>query len=205
MRESVREPMREQKRRTLLLRTLLLAALCAPAAPAWAEREASICFNYACAARAAVRFSTDDLKLVQEEFATVTDAADERRAIASAVAKLYAVAATQSPIGADRGGNIEDDGVEGRMDCIDHSTNTTTWLTLLAENGWLRHHDVGDRVRRSRFVIFEHWSATVVESATRAQYAVDSWFHDPGNPAEIFPLRQWLGGAYPAGTSPLGR
>jgi hypothetical protein len=195
--------------RRLPLRAVFLAfaaaLACAPAPPAWAEREAEVCFNYGCASRAPVRFSTDELKLIQGEFANVADAADERRAIAAAVAKLYAVAAAQSPIGADRGGNIEDDGVEGRMDCIDHSTNTTAWLNLIAERGWLRHHEVGDRVRRSRWVIFEHWSARIVESETRAEFAVDSWFHDPGNPAEIFPLRQWLAGAYPAGASATGR
>ncbi len=191
--------------RAFATRVLLLAAACAAAAPAAAEREVEVCFNYGCASRAPVRFSTDELKIVQAAFSDVADAADERRAIAAAVARLYAVAAAQSPIGADRGGNIEDDGVEGRMDCIDHSTNTTTWLQLLAERGWLRHHEVGDRVRRSRFVIFEHWSARIVESATRAEFAVDSWFHDPGNPAEVFPLRTWLAGAYPPGLSQLGR
>jgi hypothetical protein len=186
-------------------RTLLFAAACTAAAPAVAEREVEVCYNYGCTARAPVLLSADELKVVQEAFAAVTDAAEERRAIAAAVARLYSAAATQSPIGADRGGNIADDGVYGRMDCIDHSTNTTTWLHLLAERGWLRHHEVGDRVRRTRFVIFEHWSARIVESETRAEYAVDSWFHDPGNPAEVFPLRQWLAGAYPPGASPTGR
>ena len=179
-----------------------LAAL-ALALPAQGEQEAVLCYNYGCSAKAEVTFSSDDLKRIQATFSEVADAAAERRAIASAVALFYASAANQTPIWRDRGGNLDDEEADGRMDCIDHSTNTTTWLRLLDEHGWLKFHSVGERVRRGRFLIFEHWSARIVEAGSREEYAVDSWFLDPGRPATIFTLREWLGGAYPPGTEPF--
>jgi hypothetical protein len=182
---------------TVLALAALLAAL-----PARAEQEAELCYNYGCTDKAAVRFSTDDLKRIQAAFGDVGDAADERRAIAAAVALFYASAATQTPIWRDRGGNLADDEADGRMDCIDHSTNTTTWLRMLDGQGWLKFHTVGERVRRGRF-IFEHWSARIVESGSRDEYAVDTWFLDPGLPATIYSLPEWLGGAYPPGTEPV--
>jgi hypothetical protein len=180
---------------------LALAALVA-ALPVRAEQEAELCYNYGCTTKAAVRFSADDLKRVQEVFGDVADAAAERRAIASAMAVFYSAAAAQTPVWRDRGGNLDDDAVEGRMDCIDHSTNTTTWLRLLDGRGWLKYHAVGERIRRGRF-IFEHWSARIVEFGSRDEYAVDTWFLDPGRPATIFSLPEWQGGAYPPGTEPV--
>jgi hypothetical protein len=182
----------------LLLFTVLLAAL-----PVRAEQEAPLCYNYGCSARVAVRFSSQDLKRIQAAFDGVADPVDERKAIATAMAFLYASAAAQSPIWRDRGGNIEDGEVDGRMDCIDHSTNTTEWLKILGERGWLKHHRVGERVRRSSWLIFEHWSARIVEADTHAEFAVDTWFLDPGQPAVVYPLRKWLDGAYPPGREPI--
>jgi hypothetical protein len=183
-----------------LLLVLCLLLPCAPAA--YAEQDVEICYHYGCTKRAGVHLSDAQLKRVQAEFAEVQDAAAEREAIARAVAVMYATAAEQTPIWQDRGLNIDDDEVDGRMDCIDHSTNTTMWLRVVHEQGWLKYHDVGPRARRGRF-IFEHWSARVVERGTQDEFAIDTWFLDPGQPATIFPLDVWQRGAYPAGLAPI--
>lgn len=162
--------------------------------------EVSMCFNYGCNAQAVVNLSAAELDTVAALFADVAGAADERDAVARAMAWLYFYAGQQSPIWRDRGGNYEDDGVDGRMDCIDHSINTTTWLHLLAEHGWLKHHRVAERVQRGR-LLSVHWSARLVETgATQREWAVDTWFLDPGRPASIFPLRDWMKGARAPGT-----
>lgn len=122
-----------------------------------------VCFNYGCAARTVVRVDDEALKQVGEMFTTVSDPAGERGTIARAVAKLYRIAGGQTPIFADRAGNLLDGGVEGRMDCIDHSTTTTVLLHLLAEQGWLRFHRVLEPKRRTRF-LFQHLSAAIEET-----------------------------------------
>jgi hypothetical protein len=177
---------------------ILAAVLALAAAPAAAE-EVAICFDYGCAAQAVVRYSPFQLGRVQAEFARVDSPAAERAALARAVAWLYFDAGAQSPIWRDRGGNFDDDESQpGRMDCIDHSTNTTAYLRLIERRGWLRFHVVGERVMRGR-LLSEHWAARVVERGSREEWVVDTWFADPGLPAAIFPLEAWLGGAEPDG------
>lgn len=133
-----------------------------------------LCFNYGCSQTSLVRFNDEDLASVEARFSRVGDPAGEREAIALAVADLYRIAGGQSPINADRGGNYADDGVEGRMDCIDHSTSTTRLLELMASKGWLRHHVVREPSRRSR-IIFQHFSALIEErSDVRPQVSQDA-------------------------------
>lgn len=132
---------------------------------AWAVHSAEsleLCFNYGCSKTVPVLFSDEELGAVGARFAGVQNAEGERVVLAQAVADLYRVAGEQSPIVADRGGNYADSGVEGRMDCIDHSTNTTRFLELMASKGWLQHHVVRKPSRRSR-IIFQHFAAVLEE------------------------------------------
>jgi hypothetical protein len=161
--------------------------------------EVQVCFNYGCKDAAVVRFAPADLGEVKSLFVDVASPQAEREAIARAMGALYFHAALQTPTWRDRGGNVDDDGAEGRMDCIDHSLNTTAYLALLERNGWLRFHTVADRVTRGRFLAV-HWGAQLSETAEAAQWVVDTWFLDPGNPATIYPLDEWLEGARPPGT-----
>ncbi|HWS12263.1 MAG TPA: hypothetical protein VN279_05670, partial [Rhodocyclaceae bacterium] len=133
-----------------------------------------------------------------------------------AVGRLYAWAGERSPVGADKGGNLPDGDTFGRMDCIDHSTSTTRLLKMVEARGWLRFHRVLDPVRRSRFLLDQHFSAAVEETGPAAavtpaagemlkvsegrpaaRFAVDSWFFDNGTPAVVMPLEDWLSGDSP--------
>jgi len=183
-------------------KAVLLAAGCALALGATAARaqeELPVCFNYGCQSLAMVRLEPAQLKRVGSLFARIDSAEAERAAIAAAMAWLYAYAGEQTPTWLDRGGNLDDDGVDGRMDCLDHSTNTTTWLALIERRGWVRYHAVAEPVQRGK-LLSVHWSARVLEKATGAQWVVDSWFLDPGYPATIYPLDEWMDGARPPGT-----
>jgi hypothetical protein len=178
------------------------AAACALALAASAVRaqeELPVCFNYGCQTLAMVRLEPAQLKRVGGLFARIDSPEAERAAIADAMAWLYSYAGEQTPTWLDRGGNLDDDGIEGRMDCLDHSTNTTTWLALLARQGWVRYHAVAGPVQRGR-LLSVHWSARVLEKGTGAQFVVDTWFLDPGYPAIIYPLDEWMDGARPPGT-----
>jgi hypothetical protein len=165
-----------------------------------AADEALICFNYACKDTAVVEFDEAELKQVHGQFTDATTPEAEREAVARAVGFLYFFAGQRSPVWRDRGGNYADGEVEGRMDCIDHSTNTTTFLELLERRGWMRFHGVGERVERGR-LFSAHWTAQIVERDGGAPFAVDTWFLDPGEPASIFTLGDWLDGAWPEGRS----
>jgi hypothetical protein len=117
-----------------------------------------------------------------------TDPPAERAAIARAVAWLYFYAGLQSPIWRDRGGNFDDDTQPGRMDCIDHSTNTTAYLQLMERHGWLKFHAVGERVLRGR-MLSDHWAARLVERGSQEEWVIDLVTRS-GLAAAVFPLQR---------------
>ena len=120
---------------------------------------------------------------------------------ANVIGRMLGWAGEQSPISADKGGNLADEAVYGKMDCIDHSTTTTRLLKLLDKQGLLRFHEVLEPVLRRRFLVFDHFSAQIREKTVAQDgapvYVVDSWFFDNGRPAAVMPLAQWQAGDDP--------
>ena len=161
--------------------------------------EVTICYNYGCAVEANIEIDLEDVAQLDQLFAEVANAAVERGSIQLAIGFMNRVAGKQTPIRNDRGGNFADDGVDGRMDCIDHSKTTTAYLKLIEARGLLSYHRVLEPVRRAPLLVNDHWSARIQENESEEQYAVDSWFLDSGEPAAIFPIRDWLKGAEPHG------
>ena len=186
------------------MRWLTAVLLCGLAAAVPAET-IRVCYNYGCAAEAEVRYSELQLAQVRALLGAATDPADERERLALAVGWLLGWAGEQTPIAADRGGNQADDGVFGRMDCIDHATTTTRLLRLLEERHWLRFHQVTQPVLRVRYLLAMHFSAQIeevvppvaapAEAAGPDRFVVDSWFRDNGQPAVVLALTDWLDGA----------
>ncbi|MCK9260491.1 MAG: hypothetical protein M0P63_12110 [Azoarcus sp.] len=140
----------------VLLLTLSSAAVLAQ------EAQVPVCFNYSCAATETVVFEAPVFARARERLLAAADPAAERAALAVVVGWLYREAGVQTPVGADRAGNYLDQGVDGRMDCIDHSTNTTRFLKMIEARGMLRFHHVLEPARRTRFVL-QHFSALVEE------------------------------------------
>ena len=185
------------------MRWLLFLVLACLAVAARAET-VRICYNYGCLAEAEAEFDEPQLTRVRALLGTAESAEDERERVAVAIGWLLGWAGRQTPIAADRGGNYADDGVRGRMDCIDHSTTTTRLLRLLEARGWLRFHRVLDPVLRVRFLFDAHYSAQIEElpevagdeatADAAARHVVDSWFRDNGQPAVVLPLPRWLAG-----------
>ena len=180
---------------------VLLLVLCS--LPVGADERISVCFNYGCREQADVVFRDDQLRVLGILLGRALDAAQEREEIGAAIGRMLGWAGDQTPISADRGGNIADGGVDGRMDCIDHSTTTTRLLRLMEKMGWLRFHRVLEPAVRYRFLFFEHHSALIEEiqpstvQVTPADFVVDSWFFDNGHPAAVLPLDRWLAGESP--------
>ena len=185
------------------MRWLLSLLLACPASVAAAEA-IKVCYNYGCQAQAAVTYSEEQLAQVRALLGTAQTAADERQKLSLATGRLLGWAGQQTPISADRGGNWADDGVYGRMDCIDHSTTTTTFLRLLERRGALRFHRVLEPAQRGW--MFQHFSAQIEEIGPELmnaetehvrRFAVDSWYVDNGHPAPVIPLETWHEGSDP--------
>ncbi|BCB26331.1 hypothetical protein SKTS_12170 [Sulfurimicrobium lacus] len=165
--------------------------------PASYGDELSICYNYGCSAHGTANLRGAQLSRIRMLFTWVQNAAAERDAIAQAIGLFISFAGQQTPTSNDHGGNVSDDGVDGRMDCIDHAHNATLYLSLMEEHGWLRFHKVLEPVKRAPLLVNDHWAAHIVEQETGQEFVVDSWFFDPGHPAAIFTLDEWKSGAEP--------
>ena len=157
-----------------------------------------VCFDYGCKSTAEVTLEPAAWAQVRAVFSPVPLSAEaERQRIASAIALLETLTGEIVGTSADRGGNFEGGGEPFQMDCIDESTNTTTYLESLAADGLLRWHRVLPRERRMRWVIGIHWSAVSAETASGQRYVVDAWPRDNGLPPLIQPVEDWYAAERP--------
>ena len=157
----------------------------------------TICYNYGCNTTAQISLRGHQLQQLKQLFKELPDAQAERLAITQAIGLLEQFAGTQTPTRNDKGANENDDGVDGRMDCIDHSHNSTAYLRLLEAHDWLKFHRVREPVKRAPLLVNVHWAAHIQEIKSQREFVIDSWFFDNGHPAAIFELEDWLRGASP--------
>jgi hypothetical protein len=79
------------------------------------------------------------------------------------------------------------------MDCVDETTNTTSLLLVLQDQGWLAHHRVERPQSRGLFIDgrYPHVTAIIAEKRTGREWAVDPWTRAPGQRPDILPLDRW--------------
>ena len=159
----------------------------------------SVCFDHSCTSIVTNSLSQDEWRLATAHLQTpVLSAGDERLAIARSIAVFEDIVGRHTGTYRDKGRNLPGFGQPGQLDCIDESTNTTTYLRLLERGGLLRHHRVLERSTRfGLFVGMPHTTAVIEETASGDRYAVDSWFLDNGQPPYIARLEVWKAGGAP--------
>ncbi len=152
----------------------------------------TVCFDFGCKTRQEVYVHTPEWRAVAEHLSASQNAADERDRVATAVAFMEQIVGALTPTGRDRGGNdFEGDDWTGQMDCIDESTNTTSYLNLFQERGLLKWHRVKDPVYRAPRIFDQHWAAQIEHTATGRHYAVDSWYKDNGQRPYVQMVEAW--------------
>lgn len=123
-------------------------------------------------------------------FENVSDGQTERAAIARTVARLERIAGEQTPI--HRDGRKNYGAGPGETDCLDESTNTTTFLRLLRERDMLKHNRVMEKALRSPLQLDIHWTAVVQDLQTKEKWVIDSWYNANGIEPIVQPLDDWL-------------
>ncbi|MCB1419515.1 MAG: hypothetical protein KDJ74_11150 [Notoacmeibacter sp.] len=171
---------------------LALLGIAVLATPAHAA-SLSVCHGYGCQFRKSLTLSAaDEKKLSSIMAAGARSASAERKAMASAIAFLekrsVQVLGTRDFAKAALTGG----GRVGQMDCIDESTNSTTFLKHMASRDLLRHHRVEKPTSRGVMVDgrYPHWTA-VISAKNGDKWAVDSWFEPGGGKPDIMPLPEW--------------
>lgn len=152
----------------------------------------SVCYDRSCTRVDRLALEPEQWEAVRVHFdPPPADAAAERAAAAAAVAEMERIV---GPLTGTDGDLAENDGTTSAyaMDCIDESTNTTSYLRIFEAAGLLRFHSVGDRVTRGWFVLgWPHTTAVLQERGGGGDWAVDSWFHANGELPELVPIEVW--------------
>ena len=156
-------------------------------------RNFSVCHGGSCTLVSQVSLDDGQWSRIASVFAPPAgDAQEERARIAEAIARFETIVGPITGTDDDRAENQRGDNWRGQMDCIDESTNTTTYLRILVKTGLLRWYRVEDRVTRGFFLFgWPHTTAVVSDQTTGRKWAVDSWFFANGVPPVIVPLEQW--------------
>ncbi len=142
-------------------------------------------------------------KIKQHFLPTAHSAEAERIQVANAIAEFEQIIGIKTDTTHDKAGLFESMGSYGQLDCIDESTNTTTYLLILEKQGLLKWHQPMDHVTRGFFLFgWPHSSGamremTSADNASESEFAVDSWFEDNGKRPHIIPLSQWRSGWTP--------
>ena len=153
------------------------------------------CHGYGCARR--MEMSMDGALMSRVEAALRAgrgSPAAERRALSEAIRAYTAYLAASFGGDPDLPRSPPQwSGVFGQMDCVDETTNTTSLLLVLQEQGLLAHHTVERPQSRGLFIDgrYPHVTAVVAEKRTGREWAVDPWTRAPGQQPDILPLDRW--------------
>ena len=160
---------------------------------AWAAPGTFVtCSEHECSRRAEVSLTDVQWQEIRALFTPASaNAQAERDALRHAIARMEDFVGALNGTSADLGGNFAGSGMAQQMDCIDESSNTTTYLRLFQENGLLRWHESQERTHRARWIFDVHWTAVIRDTVTGQFYAVDSWYLDNGRPPYIQKLEDW--------------
>lgn len=161
----------------------------------------SVCHGYSCAYLSIVSLKSQQWAEVAQLFAVPAPSPEgERMQIRYAIAKMERLVGAMTGTSADRARNKPNDvGIGARMDCIDESTNSTTYLMMFEQAGWLRHHDVLSRRKRGFFpFVWPHYAAVIESHSNGEWWAVDSWFLKNGEMPFIVPFSEWEKGWEPS-------
>ncbi len=112
----------------------------------------SVCSGYSCREVTQVPLTPVQWQQVRDRFSSPAETAeDERRDIAHGIAFMETLVGPLAGTSNDKGPNFQGVGTDGQMDCIDEFTNTTSYLTMLVQEGLVTRHSAQDRVMRGFF------------------------------------------------------
>ena len=150
----------------------------------------SVCYEFGCNQLGQVKLVGPEWQEIKTLFSSTADSAEQERAkISHAIALMEQL--TGKVLGTSNDKAENSCSGRGQMDCLDESRNTTNYLLLFRDLGWLNWHQIYKRQMRSHFIVDIHWTAVIKDIKSQQLYAVDSWFRDNGKPPIILKLEDW--------------
>lgn len=154
-----------------------------------------VCYDFGCKNQLRVYLSKNNWRSVAGWFfPPATTPAEERKQIKHAIGWMEVVIGWYAPTHKDLAFDLPPKGGDelfpGQLDCIDETINTSAYLRLFDQHGYLKHHDVVDPAYR-RALFDQHWSAQVQEKLSGERFVVDSWFQPNGYLPTIQNSKEW--------------
>ena len=150
------------------------------------------CYDFSCKSNQEVYYNQQQWAEIKQLFTTRALSVDEeKQAIRKAVAMMESFSGEIVGTSLDKGGNYPGYDIIKQLDCIDESTNTFQYLSALEDLKLLKWHRVEPKKRRTRWLLFDHWTAVISEYTSGKKFAVDSWHRDNGEPPYIQLLKNW--------------
>lgn len=159
----------------------------------------SVCHGYTCKIQTKFTFKDADiveLGKIMKKVKKDDSAPEERRAIAYAIGWMETRVGKEIGTDKDRPGmDFKASGDPTQQDCVDESTNTTSYLLVLQNNGFLKHHTVGTPFAKDQLWRgvegWTHWTAVIKETKSNQRWAVDSWIYENGENPAIVETEKW--------------
>ena len=154
-----------------------------------------ICFNWSCARRQTIIFTPGDMALLKQSMALCsgTSLHDRLQHVRIGIWQMQLLAQKYQPLLAnDLAINDLEAGVEGRLDCVDSASNTTTYLQILRDLRELAGWRVASPTVRNRYDLTAvHWTAVIIDTGSAVPWTVDSWYRPHGHLPMVMPLPSW--------------
>jgi hypothetical protein len=140
-------------------------------------------------------FTANDMDRLKSFMATCSNTKmyDRLQRVRIGIWEMERLAQKYQPLLAnDKAINDFEENVEGRTDCVDNSSNTTTYLQILRDIGELTGWELSSpKVRNSLDVTAVHWTAVITDKKSGVPWSIDSWFRPNGHLPMVMPLQSW--------------
>ncbi|MCC3861430.1 hypothetical protein [Pseudemcibacter aquimaris] len=170
------------------------------------HRSFGVCHGYGCKNYQTTGLTDQEWARVEYIFnGDVKNAEEERMLIAKSIALIEQFIGPKTGTANDKAkAAVISLNTKGQMDCIDEAFNTSSYLYLMRQAGFIKFHTLGKPLRRNfNELSYPHSSATIHEIGKEkiitgdGHFVVDSWFHENGALAEIIPASTWDAPWYP--------
>lgn len=159
----------------------------------------TVCHAYTCKMQTKFTFKDADITELKAIFKKVKQddsAGEERRAVAYAIGWMETRVGKEIGTDKDRPGmDFAASGDPTQQDCVDESTNTTSYMLVLQNNGMLKFHTVGTPFSKDQLwrgvAGWTHWTAVLKETSSGQRWAVDSWIYENGENPAIVEVEKW--------------
>ena len=164
----------------------------------------TVCHAYTCKMQTPYTFSRQDIaeiSAVMQKVKRSDTPAEERRAVAYAIANIEVKVGKKLGIKDRAGMQFSASGDPEQLDCVDVATNTTSYLLVMKANGLITHHTVEGTMSKENLAkgivqlnpvkYWPHWSAVLKDTTTGQKWAVDRWPFDQGENPAVQKVEEW--------------